>query len=132
MAEETKPETGSIGWIDLTINEATSVRDFYQAVVGWKAQGLEMSDAGGKYEDFVMMAPGSGKPISGVCHRRGGNKDIPSGWLIYIIVEDLEASLKKCVEMGGRVLTPTKSYGEQGKYAFITDPSGATCALFQH
>jgi uncharacterized protein len=131
MSENTKPEIGSIGWIDLTVDHAATVRDFYQAVVGWKAQGLEMSEAGSKYEDFVMMAPGSGKPVSGVCHRRGGNKDIPSGWVVYITVENLEASLQRCIELGGKILLPTRSYGGQGQYAFIEDPSGVACALFQ-
>jgi predicted enzyme related to lactoylglutathione lyase len=130
MAEQDKPEIGSVGWIDLTVDNATNVRDFYQAVVGWKAQGVEMSDSGSKYEDFGMAAP-SGKSVAGVCHRRGGNKEIPSGWMIYIIVADLEESLRKCVELGGKVLAPTRSYGGQSKYTFIADPSGATCGLFQ-
>ena len=29
------PPVGTIGWFDLTVADASTVRDFYQAVVGW-------------------------------------------------------------------------------------------------
>jgi predicted enzyme related to lactoylglutathione lyase len=35
-------EVGKIGWIDLTVGDATRVRDFYAGVVGWKPEGVEM------------------------------------------------------------------------------------------
>jgi predicted enzyme related to lactoylglutathione lyase len=31
----TAPAIGQIGWVDLTVPNATTVRDFYQHVTGW-------------------------------------------------------------------------------------------------
>ena len=54
MGEE-QPAVGRIGWIDLTVPDALAIRDFYQAVVGWRAEPVEMGD----YSDYSMLPPGS-------------------------------------------------------------------------
>ncbi|MGH9800690.1 MAG: VOC family protein [Blastocatellia bacterium] len=118
---------GTIGWIDLTVENADSVKDFYAAVTGWQPAGLDM----GGYDDYVMNTPESGEGISGICHARGSNVGLPPVWLIYINVADIEQSLAKCVELGGTAITPIKNYGGQGRYCIIRDPAGAHCALFE-
>lgn len=120
-------EIGSVGWMDLTVENADAVRDFYSAVVGWTPTGLDM----GGYQDYVMAEPESGKMISGICHARGPNAELPPVWLIYINVKDIEHSLKRCEELGGQAITPIKSYGGHGRYCIIRDPAGAHAALFE-
>lgn len=118
---------GSIGWIDLTVENADQVKDFYAAVTGWQPSGLDMGD----YSDYVMSTPETNEGVSGVCHARGSNAGLPPVWLIYINVADIEQSLAKCIELGGESITPIKNYGGQGRYCIIRDPAGAHCALFQ-
>lgn len=120
-----KMEPGSIGWIDLTVADAPEVRDFYQAVAGWQASGVDM----GEYQDFSMSPPG-GEPVAGVCHARGGNADLPSQWLIYIVVVDLDEALAQVKSRGGAVVAGPKSIGSS-RYSVIRDPAGAVCALYQ-
>lgn len=121
-----KPKVGTIGWIDLTVPDATGVRDFYRDVVGWDTSGVDM----GGYEDFNMIPPG-GDPVAGVCHARGGNADLPPAWLIYITVENLDRSIAACESGGGAVVAGPKTMGD-ARYCVIRDPAGAHCALFQH
>ncbi len=127
MSEELTPEIGSIGWIDLTVPNAAEVRDFYQAVVGWQPSGVDM----GGYEDFSMGTPESNSPMAGVCHARGLNAQIPPSWMIYINVADLDESLARCGEMGGKIIVESRVMGDHGRYAMIEDPGGAVCALFE-
>jgi predicted enzyme related to lactoylglutathione lyase len=127
MSEQITPSIGSIGWMDLTVENADAVRDFYSQVVGWKFTGLDM----GGYSDYCMAEPETDKMISGICHARGGNAGLPPVWLIYINVEDLDKSLARCAELGGEAITPIKSYGGQGRYCVIRDPAGAFTALFE-
>ena len=122
-----KTVTGSVTWTDLTVPNANAVSAFYSAVVGWKAVSLDM----GGYNDFCMNAPRGGKTMAGVCHARGLNADLPPQWLIYIAVEDLNASLRQCRKLGGRALRKTRSLGEGGRYSVIQDPAGAFVALFE-
>lgn len=117
-------QTGQIGWIDLTIEDAPRLRDFYRDVVGWEVEELSMGD----YSDYVMKAAGEG--VAGVCHNRGSNSVQPGGWMIYIVVEDLARSVAACEAGGGKVVVPVRSMGE-GSFAIIEDPAGSTCALFQ-
>lgn len=127
MSEQSKPQIGSVGWMDLTVENADAVRDFYREVVGWTDSGLDM----GGYKDYVMSEPSTGKAISGICHASGSNAGLPAVWLIYINVENLEQSLQHCAQLGGQAITPIRSYGEHGRYCIIRDPAGACAALFE-
>ncbi|MBT8137361.1 MAG: VOC family protein [Gammaproteobacteria bacterium] len=120
-----KPSTGSIGWIDLTVENADEVRDFYSDVAGWKADKVDMGD----YSDYMMSPPG-GNAVSGVCHARGGNADMPAVWMLYIVVDDLDASISSCNARGGSVVAGPKTMGD-ARYCVIRDPAGAMAALYQ-
>ncbi len=125
MCSDDKPGVGSVGWIDLTVDNAEEIRDFYKSVIGWESDDVEMDG----YSDFNMMAPGSGEPIAGVCHARGSNKDIPPQWILYFIVEDVDQSVKACESLGGKILVGPKKMGD-ATYCVIQDPAGAACALY--
>lgn len=117
---------GSIGWIDLTVPEATGVRKFYEAVVGWTWQAVEMEG----YSDFCMCPPGSEAPAAGICHARGRNTGVPPAWLIYITVEDIGRSVAACRSLGGEIIWEPREMGG-ALVAVIRDPAGAVCALYQ-
>src|SRR6476620_6670783 len=118
---EASAKPGVIAWVDLTVDDAPRVRDFYQAVVGWTPSPVKMGD----YDDFNMTPSGSDTPAAGVCHARGPNAGIPPVWLLYVRVTDLQSSLDSCKRLGGEVLRQT------AHYALIKDPAGAVMALMQ-
>ena len=121
------PAVVSIGWFDLTVENADEVRDFYQKVVGWTETPIDM----GGYNDLPRRnQPGDGKTVAGICHGRGGNAGQPPQWIIYIIVADLDESLKQCEASGGKIVRGIRSSGE-GRYAVIQDPAGAVAALYE-
>ncbi len=126
MSGAPKPTVGSIGWCDLTVENADAVRDFHQDVVGWTATGLDM----GGYSDYVMGQPAGGTATTGVCWARGVNKGLPAVWLVYFVVASLDASLAQVRELGGEVLREPASSGG-GRFAVVRDPAGAVCALYE-
>ena len=117
--------TGKIGWIDMSVDDAERIRDFYKAVVGWGSEEVSMGD----YADYSMTAS-DGQAVSGICHARGSNADLNGGWLIYITVADVEASAAACEANGGEVIVPVRGLAG-GRFCVIRDPSGATAALYQ-
>ena len=121
------PAVGTIGWVDLTVADAGAVRDFYQAVVGWTTTDVDM----GGYADFMMNVPDTGTGVAGVCWKRGGNSEMPSQWMVYISVADLDASMHECRTRGGEVVVSAREMGQYGRYCVIRDPAGAVCALIQ-
>ncbi|MEM9209277.1 MAG: VOC family protein [Pseudomonadota bacterium] len=117
---------GHIAWHDITVPDAPALRDFYTAVVGWKAETVSM----GSYADFNMVRPTTGEPAAGVCHARGENADLPPQWLMYIVVADLDTSLEACIEYGGQVVRDSRPLAG-GRFAVVADPAGAITALFE-
>src|SRR5210317_1174323 len=119
-------QAGKIGWIDITVDDASGLRDFYENVVGLAPEPVSMGD----YDDFNMTVAASGEPVCGICHARGGNGDLPGGWLVYFVVDDVEASAAACAAKGGTVLVEPRGLAG-GRFCVIEDPSGATAALYQ-
>ena len=127
MAEDIKPEIGTITWFDLTVENAEEVKDFYSKVVGWKSDPVKMGD----YNDYNMNKLGDNQTVTGICHAKGGNSNLPPQWLMYITVENIDDSAKKCKESGGKIISIPKDMQGYGRYCVIEDPSGAVCALFE-
>ena len=124
--EKEKPEIGSVLWTDLTVPNAVEIKDFYSKVIGWKSEPVSMGD----YNDFNMNSPSTGRTTAGVCHSRGGNANLPPVWMVYFTVENVDESAKKCVENGGKIISPPKDMGKYARYCVIEDPAGAVAALF--
>jgi predicted enzyme related to lactoylglutathione lyase len=120
------PLPGSIGWIDLTVADAPRISDFYHQVAGWSVSHVAMGD----YDDFNML-DADGAPVAGICHAQGFNAGLPSHWLMYITVTDIETSVERARELGGEILRDVTGMGAMGRYAVIRDPADAVFALFE-
>ena len=51
--------------------------------------------------------------------------------MAYIFVEDVHAALKKAKQHGAQEVKEVTQAGEMGRFAIITDPSGAHLALWE-
>ncbi len=83
----------------------------------------------GDYDDYTMLRP-DGEAAGGICHARGVNAGLPPHWIIYIVVEDLDARLAAVEPMGGSIVVPARSMGARGRFAVVKDPAGAAVALW--
>ena len=132
MSEETEEQEkenspskiGKIEWIDLTVDEASRMRDFYCSVVGWSSTEEDM----GSYSDYNINLPGTTNNIAGVCHARGPNANLPAQWLIYVRVNSVSDSIEKCERLGGSIIDGPRRMGNQ-RFCVIKDPAGAVMAL---
>ena len=125
MAKGVK-KVGEIVWVDLTVPDAGKVRDFYLSVTGWEADGFKVGD----YEDYVIKTPENNDTVAGICHARAENAALPPAWLMYIKVENLDASVVAAQEKGGKVLTGPKAFGAS-RYCVLRDPAGAVFAVIE-
>ena len=90
-------QVGAASWFDLTVEDATRVRDFYRDVVGWESTDHDMGD----YADYSMKRPGDSTTVAGICHARGTNANLPAQWLVYVNVADVDASAARCTASPG-------------------------------
>jgi len=113
---------GEISWTDLTITNAEEVKDFYTKVMGWTATPISMGD----YNDYVLM--NGDKPVGGVCHARGSNTGLPTQWLQYVAVDDVQQCIAACNEAGGKVIHGPRKV-DRRDFCVLQDPAGAVMAI---
>jgi uncharacterized protein len=120
--------TGSISWIDLTVEDAAATCDFYCAVIGWTVQEVETSGAGQGDTDFILLGD-DGQAAAGIHHARGDREGLPSVWLIHLSVGDLAESLRRVKEKGGKVIHAMPKASSRWDGTVIQDPVGAYFGL---
>jgi uncharacterized protein len=117
---------GQFLWHELLTSDPEAGAGFYSKVLGWNAQPWA-GDAG-----YTMLASASG-PVGGA--RVVGKDPLAStagpNWLSYVGVPDLALALATVEGNGGRVLHPTTSIPDGGRYAVIADPQGGVIGLYE-
>src|SRR5205085_680851 len=101
--------------------------DFYTRLIGWTITTWEMAP-----EPYRMWTNG-GKTLGGVMTLPDEAKKMgaPSHWIMYVAVDDVDASAAMNVKLGGKTYVPPTDIPTVGKFAIIGDPQGATLALFK-
>lgn len=123
-----KYNIGAIISADLTTPQAGSLKDFYKEVIGWESEEMQQKDGEETYPDYVMKDD-QGNWVGGVCHDRGANIGIPPVWMVYINVADISESIRKCKELGGKIIKEARNKKGELQYAMIQDPAGAILAV---
>ncbi len=94
--------------------------DFYARLFGWKLN----YDMG---ENYILFQPESG--IGGGIQK--ADEITPgSGLAIYIRVDDIEACLKKAVDLGGKQVTGKTEIPNVGWYGQFSDLDGNTIGIY--
>jgi predicted enzyme related to lactoylglutathione lyase len=117
---------GGWAWCDLRSTDPAAAQAFYGAVFGYQYQ--EMPMAGADYRTFTVGdAP---MPSGGIGGMMGAPEGVPSHWLVYFAVADVDAAVAAVVTGGGQSLAAPfdTPFGRMGP---IMDPFGAPLWLVQ-
>lgn len=112
-------EAGSLTWTDARLSDPEPGRAFYSAVFGYRY--LPIPDAPDGYATVHV----GDEPVGGVA---GTPEGVPSHWLAYFAVADVDAAVAVAARAGATVLMPAEDTGF-GRIGILTDPFGATFAL---
>ena len=112
---------GALGWVELMTRTPDLVTAFYTTVFGWTVNasehytqwGIDGADFGG------MVAMGDKFP-----------HEVPSHWLPYFAVEDVEATAERSTQAGGGVLMEPTSEPQGPRIAVVRDPQGAVFGVY--
>jgi predicted enzyme related to lactoylglutathione lyase len=102
-------------WAEYAAANSDAAAAFYCGLFGW-----ETAD-----KAFTL----DGRAVAGM---RPGQPNERSGWLSYVATDDVAATADQVVGAGGTLVVPPLAVGDHGTAAFVTDPSGAVFALWQH
>lgn len=131
-AEKSKmPKHGQFCWMELATNNLEMCKKFYAELFGWN---FAKSDAAGMvYYEFGTNE--KEETCGGIWEMNGeqcgGSEggEMPPHWMNYIAVEDVDASVSKVWELGGKVCVPPTDIPNVGRFAVINDPTGAAFSL---
>ena len=106
--------------VEIPATNVEAASKFYETLFGWKMQHVpEMN--------YTMWEDGSGFG--------GGfntvSEENPAGKvLVYIDSDDIEADLKKVVQLGGKILHEKMEIPQTGWFVIFQDPTGNVLALY--
>ena len=125
MAEHTLPANGTFCWNELGTTDLEAAKKFYTELLGWKLR--DSNAAGMVYNEIVV----NGREMGGMFQMGAEFGNIPSHWMAYVAVDDVDAKAKQAEELGGKLRVPPKDIPNVGRFCIITDPTGATIALIR-
>lgn len=117
-----EPAPGDFGWVELWTPDMAGSLAFYVSL-GYTAGGLQISA-----DEPYRVLKVAGEPQAGVVELERG--DAGAGWLPYVAVDDLSATLEKVLELRGQVVIEPDPEFAEGRAAVIVDPGGAALAVF--
>lgn len=125
-SQHTVPQHGEICWAELASKDLEAATKSYSELLGWtitksNATGMEGID----YREFHV----AGKPIGGMYQMTKEFGEMPTHWMSYVSVDDVDATAKRVEELGGKVCVPPSDIPNVGRFCVINDPTGGTISL---
>lgn len=114
-----------VNWFEIPATDIERAKTFYTASLGFAFEAMEMGPA--KMAMFPMDTQGFG--AGGSLTQAEHYTPSHTGTLIYFPVPDINATLGKIGDAGGKTLAPKMSIGEHGQIAMFEDSEGNRVGL---
>ena len=116
------PKAGTFCWDQLNTTDTAAAKTFYAKVTGWVPGEFAGSEIFKTNENDEM----------GVASLMEAQPGVPPHWLAHIMLTtSLDDGRKKTESLGGTVVVPEIPVPSVGKFAIITDNTGATVSIFE-
>lgn len=117
------PTANDFCWAELWAPDAEKALAFYQLLLGYGTQTMDMDDQG---TYFVLTA--GDLPRGGLFQAPAG---APPQWLPYVQVADCDDVVARAAAAGATVLMAPQDVPEVGRIAIFVDPQGATLGVIK-
>ncbi|MEM9916297.1 MAG: VOC family protein [Planctomycetota bacterium] len=118
---------GDFTWTDLSALDLKQATAFYGQVLNWQVVDDAEGDSGAGYRTCVV----GGEACAGLFSMPAFFRQIkmPSFWMTYIAVDDVDAVVAQAKELGAKV--ELEDTNPLGRIALIRDPAGAGFTCYQ-
>lgn len=117
--------SNAVNWFEIPVTDIARATDFYEHALGISLAQNEMGPT--QMAWFPMSQGASG--AAGTLIKGEGYEPSQAGTLVYLAVDDIEATLQRIEARGGQTLVPKMSIGEHGFIAHFLDSEGNRVAL---
>lgn len=119
--------TARQAWHELNTWEPETALAFYRRTLGWEFEQSPLPGGEG-----FWLARKDGKPVGAVYELTAPDHEgIPSHWMTYLSVPDVEQAEADTTKAGGEILRPMMAIPGVGKLSVVTDGSGALVGLIE-
>jgi predicted enzyme related to lactoylglutathione lyase len=123
--DEIVDEPGAMTWHEVYTRDLAKAREFYARVFGLEAKRLDSPSM-----EYWSLHKGP-KTVGGVMQMTAAMpKEMPSHWNTYFAVADADASAKKVIALGGKVMAPPFDT-PYGRMSAVFDPFGAAFCIIK-
>ena len=120
-------EANTFGWAELSARGVDKAIPFYQKVFGWTPKANDMGPDQPPYTEFQL----GGESVAGGQEMQAMvPPQVPSYWLVYFTVADVDKSFKTATQAGARELVAPMEF-PGGRFAILSDPQGASFGLLK-
>ena len=111
---------GSWVWYELMTPDPEGAKAFYEAVVGWQMA------LGPSEDDYGFVTAPDGAMVGGILRLSNDmcEHGAKAGWLGYLGVDDVDASIRAIKAKGGKSVMPARDVEIAGRIALVADPGG--------
>ncbi len=128
MTNIDKHPAGSFCWIELGTTDQAAAKNFYAALFGWTPNDMPM----GPGEFYTIFRLNGRDAAAGYTLRPDQRaQHVPPHWMLYIQVDNVDASAAKVQPLGGTVILAPFEVMDAGRMSVIQDPTGAYFCLWQ-
>jgi len=115
---------GRVAWFDITTSDIARAKTFYGGLFGWTFTPVQ--GAGDGVAEIVSREV----PIGTI--RVADGAIAPFNGVVYVQVDDIQASCKQAITLGGKVVAgfPFNLTERTGAVALVIDPSGHPIGMY--
>lgn len=115
--------TGVPCWIDVMTTDVAGAKAFYGDLFGWT-----FDDRGADFAGYHIVSSG-GLDVAGLSPMM--QEGAPVVWTTYFATDDIERSVERIMQGGGKIMAEPMEIPGQGQMAIAIDPQGAVFGLWQ-
>ena len=120
-------DSGAMCWNELMTPDTEKAGDFYTSVFGWQTEAVDM---GNETTYTLLKRQGAENSVAGMMPPPPG-VDMPPNWTAYIAVDNCQAAVDRCKELGGNVYFGPQDVPNVGIFATLADRQGAAFAILE-
>lgn len=109
--------------IELHTPDLPKAKEFYTQLFDWKLEDVPVDN-----HTYTLIKVGDGTGGGMMVNQTPG---VPAHWLSYVHVDDIVAYTEKAKSLGAKICQDVMQVGDVGSLSVITDPTGATFALWE-
>ena len=111
--------------VELNTSNPQKAKEFYAKLFNWQLEDVPHPAVPNDTYTMIKVGEGTG---GGIMKQIPGG---PSGWLAYVLVDDIRAATRKAESLGAKVMKDVSEVTGMGWLSFIQDPTGCVLGLWQ-